>query len=1275
MSERTGKFLSLGKLTSKNMPLIEVMVQLLLPSGKSPPLRALVDTGASDDFIHPRVVEANNIPVNQSASRETVVMGTEGAQADSQGETCPIKIQSGSFCKYRNGFTILNLDEYDLILGRPFQRNSMCVISGDDVILSRERGKPVLPRWIPSREGGPQLIQLSRLEMLRETRLRKESGYLLLPIPQVSVVPDVGKPHKQFRFKRPKATPLEEAQAHGPAPDPLSSIPRAQGIPELEELLQEFKSVFPEDLPPHLPPEREVVMKIPVKPGSTPPCQAPYRTNPKSQDTIEKTIEYLVSHGLVRPSTSEYGAPVTLVPKPDGSWRFCTDYRKLNAVTQEAKYPLPRIEDCLDKLGKARYFSKIDLRSGYWQMRVHPSDVQKTAFRTQMGHYEWLVVPFGLQGAPSAFQRMMNHYLMPYLGRFVQVYLDDILIYSKTREEHLKHIRLVLAILQAKKLYAKGSKCDFFRQEVLFLGFHVKQGEIHTDLRKIEAIQDWPLPTTVRELRSFLGVCNFYRKFIEGHAKLAKPLTNILKSTEFKDKFGRDFSKTAPISLGTKEVQAVTALKQALTRAPCLVIFDYTKPTEVWADASWDNGTTGAVLMQDHGRGMQPVAFLSKVMLSAETHYPTFEQELLALKRAFQEWRHYLLPIHFTARTDHNGLKYLKTQKHLSERQWHWLAFFSEFQFDLCYRPGRHMVVPDSLSRRKTTQDLRDLLRVKDPEGDDPTFMIKLPPEEGETKERKVLLALKPVQKDPIQIPVVFDYEGDADYGEIYASLKTPSTKTPLPSHQLYGISPVGNLEWIDRSLNSRICVPKKYRHLILHEHHDTPLGGHFGMDKTYFSIRQQYIWPHMKHHVEQYVKTCDLCQKSKTYHQKKLGIPQIPELPLNPWENVTMDFCGPFPKTKDGHDMILVTICNLTRELVLIPCTSRETGASTACLFVKHVFRYKGLPKQINSDRGPQFIANFWKHVWLLLKTKVVLSSPYHPQSQALAERQNKIFLENLISFCNARQNNWDELLILYEFAYNNSIHEGLGDTPFFLNHGRVPRLPVTIQTPGSSPAAFDYVQNLNNHLQAARDHIRRMQAINADINAAKMAPANLSEGDLVLLSTINLNLKLPSEKLTAKWVGPLKVLQVRGPNSVLLEVPPRLSQIHPVQNVQYIKPYHARTPDIGPLIEHPPPTLVNNEEEFEVDEILAHRGTGNRVQYLIRFKGYGPEDDLWLPTRNLSAPDLLRDYHARQRDPESLPGPASHQRARRPLRRLGHLFLLHGTATVQVGEDVTPL
>lgn len=1278
-------------------PLVEVVVKLKLSSGVSQPLRALIDTGATDNFIHTKTVEKLKIPTKKLSKSEFVTLGAEGSNARVTRETLPIKLSAGKFCQHNSKFTILNLEDYDLILGRPFQKYVNSQIIGDDVLIPTKHGQQIIPKWITQKQNTQKIFQVSRSEIIRDVNKSTEKIMLTKKEPPKEAVDanadpfdadsdlsevvnnnvevltkDIQKILRESRHihktQKPEASwktfmRLQE-QHKNPHIDKaikqknqtkteIHSIPRTHNIPELEKLIKKYEDLFPADLPTLLP-DREFEMKIPVQPGSTPPAQAPYRPSVEAEEAIQQTLEYLYSHNFARDSTSEYAAPVLLVKKSDGTWRFCVDYRKINKITKEAKYPLPRIDDCLDRLGKAKYFSKIDLRSGYWQMKIAEDDIEKTAFRTQYGHHEWLVMPFGLQGAPSCFQRMMNHYLRKYLGKFVLVYLDDILIYSNTREEHLEHIQQVLQTLREKTLYAKGSKCDFFRTEISFLGFRVSEGHIDTDPGKISAIKDWPIPTTVQEIRSFLGMCNFYRKFIQDHATIAKPLTDVLKSTKFEEKYGRPFTKTAPVTLGDKEIQAFETLKKALTTAPCLVIYDPNKPTEVWADASWEHSTLGAVLLQDHGKGLQPVAFLSKVMNSAESRYPTFEQELLALKTAFVEWRHYLLPINFKARTDHNGLKYLKTQKHLTERQWHWLAFFAEYTFDLEYRPGAQMTVPDSLSRKPTTDsDINELLRVGGREEEEGIFEIPLPPKDG--KPQRVLLTLKK-PKHENHIPEVFDYSDDPDYGEVFNKVKTGNTT--LPSDHLYDISK-SNLIWIDKRQNSRICVPAKYRATLISEFHDTVLGAHFGAEKTLSALQKNYIWPSMKHHVNQFVLSCDACQKNKARHQKPHGKPSLLDVPDEPWQSISIDFCGPFPKTKSGNDYIMGVICNLTREAILIPCKKEISASATTELFIQHVMRRCGLPKSVNSDRGPQFISNFWKSMWKQLGTKVALSAPYHPQSNALIERQNKTFIEALRSFVNALQDDWDKYLITYEFAYNNSINESTGETPFYLNHGRHPTIPVMVSHESQSPAATDFVKNLQSAILSARDHILASQAQRADSRVKDLTPHNFKVGDLVLLNTAHYNLQLPSLKLAPKFLGPLKILELRGPNTVKIQVPPRLKNIQPLQNVQHLREYRSRANTVGPEPEQQPPVQINQQDEYEVEEIIAHRGNGNRTQYLVRFKSYGPEDDLWLPKRNLAnAGDILDDYIKRQTSTLTTRQTRALKSCKTHLLRAGHHF-----------------
>ena len=1261
---------------------MELLGNFLLPTGRTKNLRVLFDIGATNNFINKTLVAEHDLPVLDSNTVRVRMGGSTTVR--SGGETAPLTMKNGRL-KHRSTYTIMDLGDYDVVLGMPFFTANNISAESDKKIISVYAKTPKGTIFLPLRADGGSDRKLYRVETYAE--FCREIGddceiFQLYPDTRNGpMIIDPGGGKFNFDWIPPEGTE-EFAELHNTwacseqagtdkqekpkEEDPLDKIPRPKGHKELEALLEKFRDVFPADLPMKLPPEREIAMRIPVQEGHIPPCQAPYRVHEEARQTVQETVHYLMGHGLVQNSLSDYGAPVTLAKKPDGTWRFCTDYRRLNAITKEAKYPLPRIEDCLDQLRGAKIFSKLDLRSGYWQVRIHPDDVEKTAFRTHMGHYEWLVVPFGLQGAPSTFQRLMNHYLRPYLGKFVIVYLDDILIYSKNEEEHIQHVEAVLQILKDKTLYAKGSKCDLFKKRVSFLGYIVEDGTISTDPAKIEAVKHWQVPKTVREIRSFLGLCNFYRKFVKDYATISKPLTDILKSTEFKEKFGRTFTKTAAVELKEAEIEAFEKLKHALTEAPCLVIYDPSKPTETWADASFDNKTVGAALMQDHGRGWQPVAFMSKVMNAQQARYATFEQELLALKLAFEEWKHYLLPLKFIARTDHNGLKYLKTQSQLNQRQWHWLAFFSEFQFELVYRPGSKMQVPDALSRRPHTQaQLQDLLRVCDSDTKN-DVELRIPTDRGITT---VCLCMEEApdktmeQKyDALDLSKI-SYENDSDFGEIFRTLspsdsmekenspkklkKDPKpTKSLGPSLQLYDLRD-GKLWWIDRTGHDRICIPKANRVQILREFHDTPLGGHFGTDKTYASMRRYFYWPNMKRTVEEYVTTCDQCQKQKIWTQKRFRNPKLPASPTEPWSKVSIDFCGSFPKTKNGKDYVMACTCVLTKESIFCSTTTTIDSNGAARLYITHVFRYKGLPKTIVSDRGPQFVANFWQDLWKNLGTDSALTASYHPQSNPV-ERDNRTFEEGLKSFVNARQDDWDERLILFEFAFNNTVNPSTGQTPFYLNQGRHPRTPAVRDIDTRLPAVENYVQHLRNELAAARDALLKSQAYNAEHTKDDYQVPNFKVGDQVLLDTTNINLRLPSRKLEPRWIGPLTVKMLRGTNTVLLDMPPRLERLDALQNVQYLRPYKIRNPELGPQKIEPPPEIIDGHAEFEVEDIIAHRRSGKGIQYLTRFKGYTADADEWLPAKNLArAPDILKEYH--DRNGISVPTLPGRQRNRR--------------------------
>ncbi|KAK1414436.1 hypothetical protein QVD17_30180 [Tagetes erecta] len=446
-------------------------------------------------------------------------------------------------------------------------------------------------------------------------------------------------------------------------------------------VIREFPEVFPEDLT-GLPPVRQVEFRIDLVPGATPVAKSPYRLAPSEMQELASQLQELSDKGFIRPSSSPWGAPMLFVKKKDGSFRMCIDYRELNKLTVKNRYPLPRIDDLFDQLQGATHFSKIDLRSGYHQLRVHNDDIPKTAFRTRYGHYEFLVMPFGLTNAPAVFMDLMNRVCRPYLDKFVIVFIDDILIYSKSKSEHEQHLRTILELLKKEQLFAKLSKCEFWLKEVQFLGHIVNEKGIHVDPAKIEAVKNWVTPKTPTEIRSFLGLAGYYRRFIPNFSKIAVPLTALTH-------------KGKPYSWGPEQEDAFQTLKLQLCNAPILTLPDGNDDFVIYCDAS--NRGLGCVLMQ---RG-NVIAYASRQLKIHEKNYTTHDLELGAVVFALKIWRHYLYGTKCVIFTDHKSLQHIFNQKELNMRQRRWVELLNDYDCEIRYHPGKANVVADALSRKE----------------------------------------------------------------------------------------------------------------------------------------------------------------------------------------------------------------------------------------------------------------------------------------------------------------------------------------------------------------------------------------------------------------------------------------------------------------------------------------------------------------------------------------------------------------------------------------------
>lgn len=629
------------------------------------PCKSLIDSGATHSFMDASFAKEHNFSVK--TLRHPV--GVEVAD----GNTCPIlhtctlRFRIGKY-KETLTFLLMPLAPAEIVLGNSWMKPRHVLLqtgSAPTCTVRTARGPIVLQSSSVHTTEDPTLVLISAASVKRHVShgLTAYVAYVTDSFSNVSINSAIDRSE-------------DDIGGEGEAPRPGLSAPE-----RYRPILERYKDVYPPSLPSQLPPHRNISHPIPLEPNTRPMSRPMYRLSPKELTDMTSQITELLERGFIIPSTSPYGAPVIFVKKKDGSLRMCIDYRALNKVTVKNRYPMPRIDDVLDKLHGAKVFTSLDLQSGYHQIRIAESDEFKTAFRTPLGHFQFRVLPFGLTNAPATFQTLMNDLFRPYLNKFVQVYLDDILIYSQNEEEHERHLEIVLDILRKAKLYIKLSKCTFAATEVAFLGHIVGIDGIRADPKKVQVLNDWPDPSNVSELRSFLGLATYFRKFIANFADMTTPLTNLT-------------SKKAPWIWSDECKSSFANVKHQLVHAPVLRLPDVSLPyeIEIITDAS-DTGI-GAVLLQNG----QPIAYESRKLIPAEKNYSTTERELLAVVYAMQKWRCYVEGAEVTLVTDHCPNTYFQTQSTLSRRQARWSEFLERFAAKWEYRPGKNNIA-DPLSR------------------------------------------------------------------------------------------------------------------------------------------------------------------------------------------------------------------------------------------------------------------------------------------------------------------------------------------------------------------------------------------------------------------------------------------------------------------------------------------------------------------------------------------------------------------------------------------------
>ena len=966
----------------------------------------------------------------------------------------------------------------------------------------------------------------------------------------------------------------------------------------------QFKGVFAKESFDKLPEKKPWDHAIELKPGSEPFRCKIYPLSPNEQKELDAFLEENLKSGRIRPSKSPMASPVFFVKKKDGSLRLVQDYRKLNNMTIKNSYPLPLISDIISKLSKAKYFTKLDVRWGFNNVRMKEGDEWKAAFRTNRGLFEPLVMFFGLTNSPATFQTMMNDIFVELIDdNVVIVFMDDILIFTETLDHHREVVKRVLHILEENKLYLKAEKCEFEREKIEYLGLIISQGKIEMDPVKVEGVSKWPEPKTVKEVQSFLGFINFYRRFIQDFADIAKPLHELT-------------GKGIPWKWTSRQQEAFDILKSKVTSSPILVFPDDSKQYKLEADSS--DFATGAVLSQEGSDGKwHPVAFMSKSLNEVERNYEIHDKEMLAIIRALEEWRHYLEGTTHTFEiwTDHKNLEYFMTAQKLNRRQARWSLFLSRFDFSLHHRPGKQSMKPDALSRRpdhgKGENDNNNVVLLK------PSYFKIQALKQGHA-------LISGAEND-----ILKNIRNAKDLDE--QVVKAVEELKQSPSKKLDG------QEWSQEQglilFRGKVYVPKdmELRRKIVELHHDSQIAGHPGRWKTLELVSRNYWWPGMSRYIALYTRSCDRCNRTKTFPAKPVGKLVPNQIPKDVWEHITIDLITGLPESR-GYNAILVIVDRFSKMVHILPTTDTLTSEGLARLYRDNVWKLHGLPIKIISDQGPQFVSKFMKELNRILGIQTSSSTAYHPQTDGQTERENQEVEQYLRLFVNYRQDDWAEWLALAEFCLNNRIQASTRQTPFMLNSGRNPRMGTEPLRETSMDSVDSFVKNLQKSRQEAEAALTR-----AADDMARFYDQNRGEaisykvGDMVWLDGKDLKTDRPSKKLEDKRYGPYKVTKVVGPNAYELKLPSTM-KIHPVFNTVKLRPYHADAIPGRKPPSRPPPVIKGNNPEWEVEFIKDSRLYRGKLQYLVKWKNYPHEECTWEPVENLKKSGrAIKDFHSK--------------------------------------------
>ena len=837
--------------------------------------------------------------------------------------------------------------------------------------------------------------------------------------------------------------------------------------------------------------------RIDLLPDARPVYIPAYRLPHSQREIAQRKIQEMIDDGVVEPSTSPWNSPLFLVPKKDGDYRPVVDFRRLNQLTASQRYPLPVLTDLLQSLGdKNAVFSSLDLMSGFWQVPLAPESRPLTAFSTPAGHFQYVRLPMGLKNSPVVFQLLINEVFRGILGQGVFAYLDDVIVVSPDMETHFARLQEVLARISQAGLKIKLAKCHFLRKRLAFLGHVVDSDGLHTSDDKIKAVRDFPRPTTVTELKSFLGLSGYYRPFVPRYAAHSAPLLRLLK-------------KDAPFIWREEQEKAFTSLKHMLTTAPVLAHPDFSQPFVLATDASGQG--LGAVLMQLDNRGKhRPIAFASRILTSAESRYSITELETLAIVWALRHFRDLIYGYDITVHTDHQAIKGLFKGKNLSGRLSRWLVILEDYQPKLEYVPGKCQVVADALSRSAVAP------------------LISTTP----TSSFSEATLFHAQRHDPLWGQVIHALESN-DTARL-PGLPCPPSQLTLNDGLLVHLTP--DFHSSADGVIPQLVIPALLVSQVLALVHDSVQASHPGVDRTIKAALARYWWPSLRHDVRSYVSSCHSCIQHKSAPSHPVPMGEYP-IPARPWDTVSVDLLK-LPRTHSGLQYLFVCTDHFSRFVVLAPLKDKA-ASSVAHAFITHVINPFTTPKVILSDNGAEFRNDLLAQLCLSFGIQQTFIVAHHPASNGLCERANRKILEALRHVTDGLPQTWDQWLSHIAASINSAHNSSINESPHFVLFGVDKRLPYDVLLSGPQPVynSDDYVrvqlscfQRIH---QAVRKHLQLTHAQYLARQHKSARPLTFQVGDIVYLQNF-----ARDSKLAPKHLGPYRILAQAGNRYTLLHL-----------------------------------------------------------------------------------------------------------------------------------------